>query len=362
MDLELHHVSKIFGDFIALDDVNLAVPAGGLLALLGPSGSGKTTLLRVVAGLEGPDAGRVLLNGEDITHLPPQRRDVGLVFQTYALFNHLSVFENVAFGLRVRGFPGEQIRERVEELLHFVQLEGFARRLPAQLSGGQRQRVALARALAVRPRVLLLDEPFGALDAKVRGQLRGWLRRLHEELQLTSIFVTHDQEEAFEVADEVVVMNRGRVEQAGAPEQLFECPANAFVADFLGDANVLRGCVRCGRAFFSGLEIPYPEYPDEVPLPATAYLRPHEMELTAERNSRPHVPVRIAQAKRTGPSVKLMLVAEPCRSTLHLELRPAEWDRLGLELGETAYVVPRRVAVFVEQERPAAAGAGRRRA
>lgn len=349
MNVEAANVSKRFGDYTALDDASLVVPAGSLLALLGPSGSGKTTLLRVIAGLEVPDSGRILISGEDVTRWPPRQRNVGLVFQHYALFGHMSVFENVAFGLRVRGLPRREVQERVEELLAYVQLEGLGCRFPAELSGGQRQRVALARALAVRPKVLLLDEPFGALDAKVRIELRKSFRRLHEEMHLTSIFVTHDQEEAFEVADEVVVMNHGRIEQVGAPHHLFQCPANAFVADFLGAVNVLHGCVSCGRASFGGLEIPYPEYPGETPLPATAYLRNHEMELRRTGNGEMHVAVRIAHAKNTGPAVKLMLIAQPCRSTLHLELRPEEWERLGLAIGDTAYIVPRRLSVFVTE-------------
>jgi sulfate transport system ATP-binding protein len=236
-----HEVSKRFGDFLALDRVSVEVPAGGLTALLGPSGSGKSTLLRVIAGLEQADEGTVAIAGEDTTRLRVQDRNVGFVFQHYAAFKHMTVHDNIAFGLKLRKVGRAEIRERVEELLALVHLEGFAHRFPNQLSGGQRQRMALARALAVRPRVLLLDEPFGALDAKVRKDLRTWLRRLHEEMHVTTIFVTHDQEEAMDVAEQLVVMNEGRVEQAGSPADLYERPANEFVMGFVGEVNRLDG-------------------------------------------------------------------------------------------------------------------------
>src|SRR6266540_3011243 len=229
MSITAKGVSRRFGDFVALDDVSLEIPSGSLTALLGPSGSGKSTLLRVIAGLERPDAGTVVIDGRDATALPPQRRGVGFVFQHYAAFKHMTVRENVAFGLRVRRRPKAEIRRRVDELLELVQLPGLADRYPAQLSGGQRQRMALARALAVEPQVLLLDEPFGALDARVRKELRAWLRRLHDEMHVTTIFVTHDQEEAMDVADQIVLMNHGRVEQVGGPRELYEEPANELV-------------------------------------------------------------------------------------------------------------------------------------
>jgi sulfate transport system ATP-binding protein len=232
-------ITKRFGDFVALDDVSVEAPDGSLTALLGPSGSGKSTLLRIVAGLEAPDAGVVEIHGSDATRVPPQRREIGFVFQHYAAFKHLSVRENVAFGLKVRKEPRPRVRERVDELLGVVGLSGYAERYPSQLSGGQRQRMALARALAVQPRVLLLDEPFGALDAKVRAELREWLRRLHEEVHVTTILVTHDQEEAMAIADRIVVMDHGRVEQAGAPRDLYDRPANRFVMGFLGPVSRL---------------------------------------------------------------------------------------------------------------------------
>jgi sulfate transport system ATP-binding protein len=241
MSIEIRHVTKRFGETAAVDDVSLEVETGSLTALLGPSGSGKSTLLRIVAGLETPDAGEVILSGEDATALAPQKRDVGFVFQHYAAFKHMTVRDNVGFALSIRRRPKAQIRARVGELLELVQLQGFAGRYPAQLSGGQRQRMALARALAAEPEVLLLDEPFGALDARVRAELRDWLRRLHEEVHVTTVFVTHDQEEAMEVADRVAVLNHGRLEQAGSPLELYDEPASEFVMRFVGGAHELGG-------------------------------------------------------------------------------------------------------------------------
>jgi sulfate/thiosulfate transport system ATP-binding protein len=236
MSIEVRNITKRFGDYVALDDVSLEIEDGSLTAVLGPSGSGKSTLLRVVAGLERPDTGEVLLSGEDATRLAPQSRDVGFVFQHYAAFKHMTVRDNIAFALTIRKRPKEEIRERVDELLELVQLQGFADRYPSRLSGGQRQRMALARALAAKPQVLLLDEPFGALDARVRAELRDWLWRLHEEVHVTTVFVTHDQEEAMEVAGRIAVLNTGRLEQIGAPAELYDAPASEFVLRFLGDA------------------------------------------------------------------------------------------------------------------------------
>src|SRR6266851_4177872 len=256
MSISALNVTKLFGDFVALDDVSIEVESGSLTALLGPSGSGKSTLLRVIAGLERADSGDVFISGKEATALAPQKRGVGFVFQHYAAFKHMTVWDNIAFGLSIRKRPKEQIRARVATLLELVQLEGLAKRYPAQLSGGQRQRMGLARALAVDPEVLLLDEPFGALDARVRTELRAWLRRLHDETHTTTVIVTHDQEEAMEVADEVVVMNRGRIEQVAGPRELYERPANECVRSFVGQAN------RLGDAF----------------------VRPHDLELTLEPN------------------------------------------------------------------------------
>ncbi len=256
MSIEIRNVSKRFGDFVALDDVSLDVEGGSLTALLGPSGSGKSTLLRIIAGLEWPDAGGIHISGEDATGIVPQKRGVGFVFQHYAAFKHMTVRENIAFGLRVRKRPKAEIRDRVDELLGLVQLQDFGHRYPIQLSGGQRQRMALARALAPRPKVLLLDEPFGALDARVRTELRGWLRRLHDETHTTTVIVTHDQEEAMDVADSVAVMSTGRIEQLGSPRDIYERPANAFVMEFVGAVN------RIGETF----------------------VRPHDLELLPEPN------------------------------------------------------------------------------
>ena len=267
MSIEVRNLSKRFGNFVALDDVNLDVPGGELVALLGPSGSGKTTLLRIIAGLEPADGGVIRFEGEDATEQPVRERQVGFVFQHYALFRHMSVFENIAFGLRVTPRavrpPEAEIRDTVMNLLRLVQLEALGKRRPSELSGGQRQRVALARALAVKPKVLLLDEPFGALDAKVRKELRRWLRRLHEEVHVTSVFVTHDQEEALEVSDRVVIMNEGRVEQSGTPEEVYEHPATPFVYGFLGDVNLFHGRIDRGlvKVGASELEAP-PEWAD----------------------------------------------------------------------------------------------------
>jgi sulfate transport system ATP-binding protein len=241
MGIEVRGIGKQFGDFVALEDVDLSVQSGALTALLGPSGGGKSTLLRIIAGLEKPDTGSVEIDGADATRLAPRHRDVGFVFQHYAAFTHLSVYRNVAFGLEIRKRPKDEIRRRVHELLELVHLEQFADRLPAELSGGQRQRMALARALAVEPKVLLLDEPFGALDAKVRKELRDWLRRLHDEVHVTTVFVTHDQEEALEVSDEIVVINDGRIEQVGSPDELYDKPANQFVMSFLGPVTTMSG-------------------------------------------------------------------------------------------------------------------------
>jgi sulfate/thiosulfate transport system ATP-binding protein len=241
MSIEIRHVSKQFGRFAALDDVSLEVPSGSLTALLGPSGSGKSTLLRIIAGLEWPNAGEVLISGQDATALAPQKRGVGFVFQHYAAFKHMTVRDNVAFGLRVRKRPTAEIRDRVDQLLGLVQLREFGHRYPAQLSGGQRQRMALARALAPEPRVLLLDEPFGALDARVRAELRDWLRRLHDEVHVTTVFVTHDQEEAMEVADQIAVLDHGRLQQVGTPRELYDEPATEFVMRFVGHASSLDG-------------------------------------------------------------------------------------------------------------------------
>ncbi len=346
MSINVKHVTKEFGDFTALNDVSLDVPTGSLLALLGPSGSGKTTLLRIIAGLENPDTGIILHHDEDVTERSPKERNVGFVFQHYALFRHMSVFENVAFGMRVRRSPKEEITKRVHELLHLVRLEGLHKRYPSQLSGGQRQRVALARALAVQPRVLLLDEPFGALDAKVRMELRQWLRRLHEEIHLTTVFVTHDQEEAFEVSDRVVVMNHGRVEQAGTPQEVFDHPANAFVMDFLGNVNVFHGRVHEGKVKLGNLELEYPHQQQADAQDVKGYVRPHELDVNREPTDRSGVPGKIVQINPAGAVAKVRVMSEEFGLAINIDLPLERYSELQLRLGETVYVVPRRVRFF----------------
>jgi sulfate transport system ATP-binding protein len=284
--IKVQNVRKTFGSFAALNDVSLQIAEGELVALLGPSGSGKTTLLRILAGLEFPDSGRVLFDGGDATKVPARDRRVGFVFQHYALFRHMTVFDNVAFGLKVRSRKDRpskpEIAKRVHHLLSMVQLDGLAGRYPSQLSGGQRQRVALARALAVQPRVLLLDEPFGALDAQVRKDLRRWLRRLHDELKITGVFVTHDQEEALEVADRVVVMNQGRIEQIGSPTEIYDHPATPFVYQFLGNVNALPCRIRNGRAEIGSLVMPAPAYGGVADAAGIAFVRPHDLILSRQ--------------------------------------------------------------------------------
>jgi sulfate/thiosulfate transport system ATP-binding protein len=316
MSISIQNISKRFGDFVALDDVSLEVPTGSLVALLGPSGSGKSTLLRIVAGLETPDAGAVHIADEDVTATSPQDRGIGFVFQHYAAFKHMTVFENVAFGLRVRRRPKAEIQNRVHELLDLVQLEGMATRYPAQLSGGQRQRMGLARALAVEPKVLLLDEPFGALDARVRKELRVWLRRLHDETHTTTVIVTHDQEEAMEVAETVAVMNHGRIEQVAGPIELYERPANAFVMEFVGSVN------RLGDMF----------------------VRPHDLDVSLEPNGQTKEAM-IVRLVQLGFEARLELVGEDGEQ-LAAQLTRDEVESLELAPGQIVYVRPTRQTTF----------------
>lgn len=353
MSVSVLNVTKRFGNFVALDNVTLTVPSGSLLALLGPSGSGKTTLLRIIAGLETGDEGTVLHLEQDVTDRSPRDRNVGFVFQHYALFRHMTVFENVAFGMRVRKLPGAQIAPRVRELLHLVRLENLEHRFPSQLSGGQRQRVALARALAVQPQVLLLDEPFGALDAKVRQELRQWLRNLHEEIHLTTVFVTHDQEEAFEVADQVVVMQKGRIEQAGTPQEVFDHPATPFVMDFLGNVNVFHGRVAAGKAVLGGLEVAYPEYPHAESRTATGYVRPHELEIehaSGELNGRGSMRGRILQINPAGAVAKVRVLVEDFGVPLNIDVNLERYAELRLKTGDSVHVSPRKVRVFMPDD------------
>jgi sulfate transport system ATP-binding protein len=318
MAIAVRQVTKRFNGYTALDDVSLAIPHGSLTALLGPSGSGKSTLLRVIAGLEQPDSGDVLISGEDATNVPARKRNVGFVFQHYAAFKHMTVFENVAFGMRIRKRPKAEVKARVHELLELVQLSGLAARYPSQLSGGQRQRMALARALAVEPRVLLLDEPFGALDARVRKELRGWLRRLHDDVHVTTVFVTHDQEEAMEVSDRIAVINEGRVEQVGRPRDLYEHPANEFVMTFIGPVN------RLGDAF----------------------VRPHDLELTLEPNGSTR-PATVTRVIHLGFEVRVELALDD-GVRLWAQATRNDVERLRLDEGAAINVRPSRTQTFAE--------------
>lgn len=348
MSIEVRNLSKVYRQHVALRDVSLTVNSGELLALLGPSGSGKTTLLRVIAGLEAPDSGTVHFDGSDATDRSATDRRVGFVFQHYALFRHMSVFENVAFGLRVRPRthrPSEQeIQRKVDELLKLVQLDYLGDRYPSQLSGGQRQRVALARALAVEPRVLLLDEPFGALDAKVRQELRRWLRRLHSQIHVTSVFVTHDQEEALELADRVVVMNEGRIEQDGTPDQVIEHPATPFVMTFVGEVNIFHGRVQSGKALLGPLAVDYPAHASEHARKAVGYARPYELLVTRNATSESW-PTTVRDVRVSGAVVKVELV-DSSDAVIQVELGREQFEELHLSPGEHVYVTPKRVRVF----------------
>jgi sulfate transport system ATP-binding protein len=353
MTIEVQHIRKQFGQFTALDDVSLQFGDGELTALLGPSGCGKTTLLRIIAGLEYPDAGRVLLDGDDASERHVRERQVGFVFQHYALFKHMSVFENVAFGLRVkprRERPLDaQIREKVKKLLELVQLDWIADRYPPQLSGGQRQRVALARALAVEPRVLLLDEPFGALDAKVRKELRRWLRTLHDELHVTSIFVTHDQEEALEVADRVVLMNKGRIEQLGTPDQVYNHPASPFVYGFLGNVNLFHGRVHEGVLASGDATFDAPQYANVKNGEGIGYVRPHDLDVERYAPGAEGVVVKLRRTHAIGPLAQLDLERADNAQMVEAVIPNERFRELGLKEGETLLVRPKRLHVFVDE-------------
>ena len=353
MAIEVRNINKRFGNFVALDNVSLNFPAGELTALLGPSGCGKTTLLRIIAGLEQPDAGQVFLDGEDASSHHVRERQVGFVFQHYALFKHMTVFENIAFGLRVKPRnvrPNEaQIKEKVMQLLQLVQLDWLADRYPPQLSGGQRQRIALARALAVEPRVLLLDEPFGALDAKVRKELRRWLRRLHDELHVTSIFVTHDQEEALEVADQIVLMNKGRVEQIGTPEEVYNHPASPFVYGFLGHVNLFHGRVHEGVLDTGGVALDAPDHLQVQDTKGVGFVRPHELEVARYTSDAEGIVARLRRAHAIGPLAQLELERADNQQVIEAVISTERYVQLGLKEGETLVVRPRRLRVFVDE-------------
>jgi len=352
MSIEIRNVSKQFGDFQALRDVSLDIASGELVALLGPSGCGKTTLLRIIAGLESADVGTVSFAGEEATHLHARERNVGFVFQHYALFRHMSVFENVAFGLRVKPRserPSEtEIRARVTGLLKLVQLDWLADRYPSQLSGGQRQRIALARALAVEPKVLLLDEPFGALDTKVRKELRRWLRRLHDEMHISSVFVTHDQEEALEVSDRVVVMNRGVIEQVGRPEEIYEHPASPFVTQFLGDVNLFHGRVGANHVEIGDYAHPLDGQAPAGKGEASVYIRPHDLEISREAGQALATGT-IEHIHSVGPIVRVELRRQGSGELIDAALTRDDYQQLRLALGDTVYVRPRKLAVFLDE-------------
>ncbi|MBD2608998.1 sulfate/molybdate ABC transporter ATP-binding protein [Scytonema hofmannii FACHB-248] len=332
MGIVVENVSKQFGSFKAVDDVNLEIESGSLVALLGPSGSGKSTLLRLISGLEMPDSGKIFLTGKDATYQSVQDRNIGFVFQHYALFKHLTVRKNVAFGLELRKAPKAKIKARVEQLLELVQLSGLGDRYPSQLSGGQRQRVALARALAVEPNVLLLDEPFGALDAKVRKDLRAWLRRLHDEVHVTTVFVTHDQEEAMEVSDEIVVMNKGRVEQVGTPAQIYDHPASAFVMSFIGPVNVLPSSSRIFQG--NGFDSANPEM----------FLRPQDVIIETSPNGS-SVPARVSRLIHLGWEIQVELTLDDGQ-VVTAHLTRDRFDQLHLEPQQRVYVKPKDAKSF----------------
>jgi sulfate/thiosulfate transport system ATP-binding protein len=353
MSIELSHISKSFGTYEALRDVSLSINDGELVALLGPSGSGKTTLLRIIAGLDTPSSdtrSRIRFHEQDVANRPAAQRRVGFVFQHYALFRHMSIFENVAFGMRVlprKARPSKtEIDRRVHELLGLVQLDGLGKRFPSQLSGGQRQRAALARALAVEPKVLLLDEPFGALDAKVRQGLRAWLRRLHDDIHVTSILVTHDQEEALEVADRVVVMNKGQIEQIGTPEEVFHKPATQFVMEFLGQVNVFHGRVQGGKAMLGEVPLEGHFFPDRNEGAAMVYMRPHELDIKLYRNGAPSFPATISRINPAGSIAKITTRTSDGQVVL-VDLSLDDYQRLGLTEGANVFIYPKNTRVFL---------------
>jgi sulfate/thiosulfate transport system ATP-binding protein len=353
MSVEVKNVTKKFGSFTALDNVSLKVESGELVALLGPSGSGKTTLLRTIAGLEFPDPGnaQVLFYGEDVTQIPASERKAGFAFQHYALFRHLSVFENIAFGLRVRPKstrpPEAEIHARVEKLLKLIQLEPMAKRYPSQLSGGQRQRVALARALAVEPKVLLLDEPFGALDAKVRKELRRWLRQLHDEIHITTLFVTHDQEEALEVSDRVAILRAGKIEQIGTPEEIYDHPASPFVYDFLGNVNLFSGRVSEGTVTIGDTEFAVGENTGEAAKSAVAFVRPHDIRVTRAANG-PALAATVVRSNAAGPVANLELKRLDSGEQFTVQLSKELFQELSPKPGEQVFVELKNVKIFPE--------------
>lgn len=353
MSITIQQLNKHFGSFQALNNINLNVPTGKLTSLLGPSGCGKTTLLRIIAGLENADTGKILFDGQDVTDKHVRERKVGFVFQHYALFRHMNVFDNIAFGLTV--LPKTErptkadIRVRVEELLTLVQLPHLAKVYPHQLSGGQRQRIALARALAVKPKLLLLDEPFGALDAKVRKELRTWLRDIHHELNITSILVTHDQEEALEVSDEIVVMNHGKIEQIGSADELYRHPANAFVTEFLGETDAFEGRIEKGEWHYHDFRWPLDATAAWQEQTATVYVRPHEWEI-AEHGQVPMLNARITNIHPAGALTHLSLQTPAQPRDIHVSFADSEVARRGLSVGQHIALTPRQVYLFSQNQ------------
>jgi len=354
MSIQIRNVSKNLGTFQALSDINLSIPDGKLVALLGPSGSGKTTLLRIIAGLESVDEGAILFDGEDLTDVHVKQRQVGFVFQHYALFKHMTVFENIAFGLKVRKRrerpTAAVIKETVHELLALVKLKGFANRYPSQLSGGQRQRVALARALAVKPRILLLDEPFGALDAKVRKELSRWLRKLHDEVHITSVFVTHDQEEALDVADQIVVMNEGKIEQLGSPDEVYDHPASPFVYDFLGNVNLFRGRLNNGKLNLGSAQLEAPDHLDAANTDAVGYVRPHQLSIDRVKKAADSIPAIVKFSHSVGPVIFIEMKLKDSDEYVEAEISKADFAELNLKTGEVVYVRPKEVRVFIPED------------
>ncbi len=344
MSIEVTNLRKQFGSFVAVDDVSLAVKEGSMTALLGPSGSGKTTVLRMIAGLETPDGGDITISGQNVSSVPAQKRNVGFVFQHYALFKHMRVEDNIAFPLKVRKWKRDAIKERVSELLNLLRLEGLGRRYPDQISGGQRQRVALARALASHPQVLLLDEPFSALDARVRDELREWLRSLHEQLHVTSVFVTHDQTEAMELADRIVIMREGQIIQDGTPEEIVTQPNSAFVLNFLGRANALQGQAEHGMANIYGLRVPYPNA-NGVAVPVVGYFRPQRVSLSRVLTESA-LPVRVQRVVTAGLTAKVHLEIPGTGAEFIAEIDLAQKDALAIAPGEELFATPDELRVF----------------
>lgn len=349
MSIIIENVTKYYGSYQALRNIDLEIKSGELVALLGPSGSGKTSLLRIIAGLEQAENGKILFNEENYTHKHVKDRNVGFVFQHYALFRNMTIFDNIAYGLKVRPRKTrpskEVIEQKVTELLQLVKLEGYKDRYPTQLSGGQRQRVALARALAVEPNILLLDEPFGALDAKVRKELRRWLRRLHDEFNVTSVFVTHDQEEAMDVADRVVIMNEGKIEQIGTPEEVYDHPENPFVYDFLGSVNLFKGNVHKGKLVTGNVEMNAPGSEDGA---GTGYVRAHNFIIEREPTEKDSIASIIDHIHTIGPIVRIEVIRQDTNEPLEIELTKEQYMNLEISKGERVFVRPKELKVFVD--------------